>query len=189
VRKKCRISASPVLVLALCLCIYTGFAHAITHVVLSAIAHEMGHLLYLFLRRREVRSVRFRLLGACMETVPLSYVDDMLCAQSGPVVNLFLYLLQCGHGIFALINLGLFLFNMLPIYPLDGGRILRAALLCFFQEKIVSSAVRVIGIIMSLLLMLGVVSLCVLLQRGIWLMVICGIVILKLNFDAEREGY
>lgn len=176
--------------MTICVCVYLGFGRLAIWLVISAITHELGHVVYLLLRRRKIRNLRFNLLGACMETVPLSYADEMLCAISGPFINLILYMILLHHdGVPAILNLGLFLFNMLPIYPLDGGRILRAALLCFLQDGTVKRIVRVIGFVFSLLLMLGAVSLCILLQQGIVPMVFSGVVILKLNYDAQREGY
>lgn len=178
------------LILLLCVCIYAGFGRLVGFVILSALAHELCHLTYLLVRRCEMRALRINFLGAEMETSPLSYVDEMLCALSGPLANFILYLVfSHRNGPFAILNLGSFLFNMLPIYPLDGGRILRAGLQCLCADANVHRIVRITGIVASLLLMLGIVSLCVLLQQGIWLMLVCAAVIIKLQISAEREGY
>lgn len=79
-------------------------------------------------------------------------------AETNPDADLFL--LNAG----VLMNLGLLIFNILPIYPLDGGQILQS-LLWFIMGRATSlMVVCVIGMVAAV----GIVALAVLLQ-SIWL--------------------
>lgn len=69
-------------------------------------------------------------------------LKKLIVALAGPMVNLiFIFaFLNFYHEItLAYINLLIFIFNMFPIYPLDGGRILKY-ILCILirKEKIVN---------------------------------------------------
>ena len=63
-----------------------------------------------------------------MELGCLSPVRELLAAAAGPVGSLSLMLMGRFFPRLALCGLVQGLFNLLPIYPLDGGRILRRAL-------------------------------------------------------------
>jgi stage IV sporulation protein FB len=54
-------------------------------------------------------------------------IRDRIVA-AGPLSNLALYFIghYLGLDVFAQINMFLFIFNILPIYPMDGGRICKA---------------------------------------------------------------
>ena len=69
--------------------------------------------------------------------VSLSYAQDAWIAVAGPVVNLIAAWLsvQAEANLFAGINLSFGLLNLLPIRPLDGGRILEALLSYFLPEQ------------------------------------------------------
>ena len=117
-------------------------------VLLAALCHELGH--YAALRRRGgwVRAVRISALGAEMQVAGrMSYGGELLAAAAGPAVNLVLaaaagpavnlvlaaalglpgrwweplYLLAGAQAVLGC-------FNLLPILPLDGGRMLWLAL-------------------------------------------------------------
>lgn len=72
------------------------------------------------------------------------------------------------------INTGLFIFNMLPIYPLDGGQILRSLLWFLFGRANSLLVATIIGFI-------GVAGLVIvaLLIRDMWLVIICGFIVLN----------
>ncbi len=108
--------------------------------------HELGHLAAIrALGGRVERMVlgaagaEIRLRGSCA----LSYGGEILAAAAGPAVNLALaWLLGGWFPVFAGMSLALGLFNLLPVYPLDGGRILYHALAALRDEGTAARACR-----------------------------------------------
>ena len=129
-------AASVVLVLALFACV---------------VAHEFGHAL--MARRFGIRTADVTLLPiggvARLETMPEAPLQEVAVALAGPAVTLLIWaVLVFGFGAstgaevleaaepglagfldqLAAVNLSLLLFNLLPAFPMDGGRVLRALL-------------------------------------------------------------
>jgi Zn-dependent protease len=77
-------------------------------------------------------------------------------------------------GVVSMINMGLLIFNMLPIYPLDGGQILRSLLWFVFGRTYSLFISAIIGI-------LGAVALIILalLMRSVWLGILCFFIIMN----------
>lgn len=114
--------------------------------------HELGHALVAQRFDIKVISITLYPFGgmAHMSMIPERGREELLIALAGPATNLVLalpLLLMAGiPGVmdpdligtatltglawyWVLVNLALGLFNMLPAFPLDGGRVLRAALI------------------------------------------------------------
>ncbi|MEZ5776326.1 MAG: site-2 protease family protein [Hyphomicrobiaceae bacterium] len=115
------------------------------------VLHEFGHIT--MARRFGIRTPDVTLLPiggvAAMERMPEKPGQEILVALAGPAVNLVIaavLLLVIGPGIdlhsltqidrsqpdllkqVALANIVLFVFNLIPAFPMDGGRVLRALL-------------------------------------------------------------
>lgn len=98
----------------------------------AALLHELAH--YAVLRLCGVRTARFTLtgLGASLyvpELHRLSYAAELLSAAAGPLMNLLLWVLLSLTGreeltLFAGAQMVLGVLNLLPVRPMDGGRIL-----------------------------------------------------------------
>jgi Zn-dependent protease/CBS domain-containing protein len=112
---------------------------------LSVLVHELAHSLYALHRGGRVREITLLMIGGVsqIEQLPKSARHEAVMALVGPLASLVLgavlYLLYRAAGEasfnvrFALFHLGtlnLFLgvFNLLPAFPMDGGRILRSLL-------------------------------------------------------------
>lgn len=106
--------------------------------IFSACAlHEAGHFAAVILTGSNVHSLRLTAVGAEMKLIPeitLSYTQDLLIAIAGPCVNLLLtwVSIQVDAYLFAGINLCFGVLNLLPVFPLDGGRILSCVLSYFW---------------------------------------------------------
>lgn len=108
----------------------------------SIILHELSHSLVARARGLEVHGITLFVFGGVSElrTEPKKASDELLMATVGPVTSALLALLfwglraafpseSVGRGVLGWlgsINLALAVFNLLPGFPLDGGRILRA---------------------------------------------------------------
>jgi Zn-dependent protease/CBS domain-containing protein len=108
----------------------------------SVLLHELGHSIVALRYGIPVRDITLFIFGgvAHIDAEPPSPLSEFLIAVAGPVVSLFLavsFFLAEGAvaGIepvvglvkyLAYINFALVLFNLIPGFPLDGGRVFRA---------------------------------------------------------------
>ena len=125
-----------------------GAAAVITLVFfLSLLAHELAHSLVAAARGIPVRGITFFLFGGMAETSTdsRSAGEEFLIAIAGPVMSFLLaaaffglWWMMAGSGLpsivaggaayVAALNLVLGVFNLLPGFPMDGGRVLRSAI-------------------------------------------------------------
>lgn len=120
-------------------------------VILAAVFHESCHILALKLAKRRIRRIIISASGTTIETQPLEPGTELLCALAGPVGSLLLVgvfpsfpeLAVCGlvHGVW----------NLLPVYPLDGGRVLRSGLYLIWPERAASIS-RIVRLVTASLL-------------------------------------
>ena len=124
---------------------WLGVIRALFPVMLFSIIvfHELGHALAARRYGISTRDITLYPFGgiAHLEQTPSRPLQELAVAAAGPAVNVVLAILAWALGDavsdpllryilddFLMINLGLALFNLLPAFPMDGGRILRALL-------------------------------------------------------------
>jgi Zn-dependent protease len=114
---------------------------------LSIILHELAHSLVAMSYGLRIRAITLFIFGgiAELEAEPKSAKSEFLIAIAGPIMSGILALLSYGlatsleaagfplslYGVcayLAMLNSVLAIFNMVPGFPLDGGRVLRAVL-------------------------------------------------------------
>jgi Zn-dependent protease len=119
-------------------------AGGITTILLfgGVLLHELGHAVAAQHFRIPVRKITLFIFGGVsqIEANPCSAVAEFVIAIAGPVISLCLAgafgllrailtglpFLSIVVGYLAYVNFSLALFNLIPGYPLDGGRVLRA---------------------------------------------------------------
>ena len=137
--------------------------------LISAVLHESGHifLMYMFSSPPEKLTLGFFGMRIEKRENALSYLQEALVAFAGPCVNLLICLLSfiiyqfCEEEIIlrlAFINLLLGAFNLIPIEPLDGARIIKNTLSIFFNEQCIEKILNIfLYIFLSLLFMICLV--------------------------------
>ena len=147
------------------------FAFGLAAVLLASIVlHELGHSLTARCFGCETRDITLTVIGGCasLERMPRKAWQEFLTAAAGPLVsfalgvalyvvssflpagNMLGDVLWCGGHI----NIGLGLFNLLPGFPMDGGRIFRSVLRLVFTRARATYAAMVVGRVFAVLLAL-----------------------------------
>jgi len=154
------------------------------------ILHEFGHCIAAQYYKWDVHHIYLYPIGgaASMNFSPVPR-EEFVVAAAGPMVNVVLI------GVFQVfeftllpqikyINIAILLFNLLPIFPMDGGRLLRSSLqLWFSRVKATLIAARV-----GQVLCVGLAALGIYLTH-IMLVLIAGFIALaaQLELEAVRE--
>lgn len=90
--------------------------------------HEAGHLLAIWLLDDKASEIQVGCTGAKIHTAFSRPWREFVCAAAGPVAGLLLLLAARWFPRIAVCGLVQSAYNLLPIYPLDGGRMLCSAL-------------------------------------------------------------
>lgn len=143
--------------------------------ILTAIfLHEMGHAWGCIVQGIAVRRVVVFGGGGFCEHRPSSYKQDELIVAMGPLVNIGLWAISSlianwwamrldeatpdwqyytlyWIDTFGLINLVLFCFNMVPVHPLDGGKLFHIAMRHLMPPLAALRITGIVGVVFSVL--------------------------------------
>ena len=170
---------------------------------ISIVAHELGHSLVARCFGCRTVNITLTVIGGCasMERIPRKAWQEFLVAVAGPVVSfvmgfsLYLAAVVFGGGNYlgitflygGIINITLGLFNLLPGFPMDGGRILRSIARIFASRAKATYVAMIVGrvaaVALVLLPLLGI--------NHIWIIPIGGNVILRIliAWMIWQDGY
>ena len=175
-----------------------GLACALV-LALSITLHELGHALTARAFGYQTRDITLSLLGGCasLTSMPRKASQEFLTALAGPLVSFALagvgwaavrflpiendWLLGVLVYVFWM-NLILGGFNLLPGFPMDGGRIFRSVARIFTTRAKATYAAMVVGRVFAVLLALrGLHSI---FTRGPW-----GFISILIAWMIWREGW
>ncbi|MDQ3928493.1 MAG: site-2 protease family protein [Chloroflexota bacterium] len=151
--------------------LYWGLGLAATLMLfVSVLVHELAHSFVALARGLKVRDIVLYMFGGAssIESEPEKPSDEFLVAVVGPVTSLglsglfwlFVVILEPRQGqvsywaanvfaYLAVINLVLAVFNLIPGFPLDGGRVLRAVFWGVLRDY--DKATRIAGVVGQLM--------------------------------------
>lgn len=138
-------------------------------VFISILIHEMSHAYVADRLGWTVSGIHIDLFsGSAAVDTNIHERDAIKVVAAGPISNLLLAILSFGFGIIfpteffismIVINILLFLFNILPIFPMDGGRILRDSLYLKLKDRRKSVRISsVVSLITTSLVMIYAIS-------------------------------
>lgn len=164
-------------------------------IMFFCIFHELGHLiagLILKMRPEKIEIIPFGLSISFDTNFDNNKIKEIIVALAGPVVSLILTIfcryidlkyITIQEAVYS--NLLILLFNLLPLYPLDGGRIIKGILDIKFGtvegEKLTSKISYITIIILTI-----ISSICVYYYKNF--AIFCACIILWIITLKEKSG-
>lgn len=153
----------------------------VSAMAIAAFIHEMGHWGAIRACGMKISRFQIGMTGAKMETADLTAWQEFLCSLAGPAVGFLAVLTVRWFPRLAFCALGQSVFNLLPVYPLDGGRCLQ----CLF--RILGLPVKLTTVVTCLTLCaLGILSLYAVTELGFGLLPLFGVILLCFKSVGKR---
>ena len=136
------------------------------------IAHECAHAYVANKKGYELNKMKIGVFGAqlCGKFNSVSNGDEIAIASAGPLCNLFCIFITVAlwwvfpsaypfTSTFVESSFALFIFNLLPVYPLDGGRVVIALMTKKIDRERAYKTLRKFGFVLAILMFILFVAL------------------------------
>ena len=137
--------------------------------LVAVLLHEMGHLFIMWVKGTSPK--RIKLIPASVQITNSfggGYRSDIIVALAGPVVNILFfgvlyYNYLCYHNqgtlYFALLNLLIGAYNLMPVIGLDGGTVLYCVLCNFVDVNKAELALKLVSFFIGMTVNIAAVTL------------------------------
>ena len=131
----------PLFYLILIICLFTAHFRNIFYFTLIILVHELGHSIVGLMLGMKINKIEIYSFGGCSKLeypINIKLIKELIMLISGPIIQIIftfsVYYLKLNVSYyFYTYSMFILLFNLLPIEPLDGGRIINIMLSYFLS--------------------------------------------------------
>ncbi|RFU65860.1 M50 family metallopeptidase [Peribacillus glennii] len=195
-----KVRIHPTLWIVIGIAVFTAHFTAVLMLLLTVFVHELGHAVAAQHFKWRIKSISLLPFGGTVETEEYgnkSLKEDCLVILAGPIQHVWLiclaYVLSSFSYVpyemyqqFMYLNLAVLGFNLLPIWPLDGGKLLFMGL-SLYRSFIDAHRLTLLFSTGFALLFLGLVNVIQPLNLNIW--IISGFIAFSLGIEWKQRYY
>lgn len=142
------------------ICFITGFLKNFIIFTSIIIIHELGHTIAAIILKWKIDKMIILPFGGITifkEHIDKPLIEEFLIAIAGPIAQLIYFWIFKENIQFTNYNIAILLFNLLPIYPLDGSRIINI----IFNKFISFKFSHILSIILSYISVIVILIFCI----------------------------
>ncbi len=193
-----KVRFSPFFLMIIFLSLLSGLFKDVLSLFLIIIIHELGHVLISLLFKWKIQKIDITICGGFItydDIIDKAFNQEIIISLAGFFFQFILYLITCllfylkviDIKLFSLINrynLSIFLFNVLPIYPLDGSKLLFVLYCMIMPYKKALKLINITSFISIFMVIIYFVIFNVKFEYS-YIMIICFILIKIINFTKD----
>ena len=134
--------------------------------VLAAIVHEAGHCIGVWICGGHLEQISLSLQGTEILSTLENRWQAVFCSLAGPIGGMLLFIIANQFPRLSICAFLQTIYNLLPIYPLDGGRMVYNLLLVIFPVKMAENVFRGVEFLVITSLVAFAMVLCFALKLG-----------------------